>query len=71
VGTPEPGRNQLLNRSARSGQSGFGVLGQTVQLEVESGIQLLLGRCPQLGDLVLEFLDSTSQAYYLESESLF
>jgi hypothetical protein len=38
-----------------------------VQFEVECGI---LGGCPQLGNLVLEFLYATSQAYYLEGESL-
>jgi hypothetical protein len=41
-----------------------------VQFEVERGIQLLLGSCPQLGNLVLEFLYATSQAYHLEGESL-
>jgi hypothetical protein len=50
-----------------SGQSGFGAFSHAVQFEVECGI---LGSCPQLGNLVLEFLYATSQAYYLEGESL-
>ena len=54
-----------------SGQSGFGAFSHAVQFEIECGIELLLGRCPQLGDLMLEFLYATSQAYYLEGESLF
>lgn len=52
-------------------QSGFGAFSHAVQFEIECGVQLLLGSCPQLGNLMLEFLYATSQAYYLEGESLF
>jgi hypothetical protein len=58
-------------RSGGSGQSGFGAFCHSVQFDIECGIQLLLGICPQFGNLMLEFLDATSQAYYLEGESLF
>jgi len=51
---PQAGRSAAKPATGWSGQCRFGVLSQTMQLEVERRIQLLLGGCPQLGDLVLE-----------------
>ena len=65
TGTRVPGPPSAVGPS---GQSGFGAFSHAVQFEVECGI---LRSCPQLGNLVLEFLYATSQAYYLEGESLF
>jgi hypothetical protein len=57
---PQAGRSAAKPATGWSGQCRFGVLSQTMQLEVERRIQLLLGGCPQLSDLVLEFLYATS-----------
>src|SRR6266702_8894940 len=57
--------------AARLRQSGLGAFGKTVQLEIERWIDFLLTGVSQLGDLSLELLHASSQAYYLKSESLF
>jgi len=57
---PQAARSAAKPATGWSGQRRFGVLSQTMQLEVERGIQLLRGGCPQLGDLVLEFQYATT-----------
>ena len=63
-------KNSAGPAAGGSGQCGFGAFSHAVQFEIECGVQLLLGSCPQLGNLVLEFLYATAEAYHLEGESL-
>ncbi|MEP6598209.1 MAG: hypothetical protein ABJB98_02035 [Actinomycetota bacterium] len=56
---------------AGSGQGGLGVLGETVQLEIERRIERRSVTGAQVGKLVFEFLHLAPEAYHFEGECLF